>query len=176
MLGARSAAPETYHQDRRGCEHRATTQTALRSSFSTACEMQTGMTPRFPFCIARNITHHPFRSFEFIVSRTFRVLNNRIVGMYCLFLKMMNLCGDPLPVVKRGYIAIHILSPVLLTKYTEFTPGAATHVHAAVHLCTHRWVERPHPRAEAHRPTDPALRAVRGPGATPAGGRRGVGP
>ena len=39
--------------------------------------------------------------------------------------------------------------------------GAGEHVHLDVHVRAHRRLVGPHPRAEAHRPADPALRGLR---------------
>ena len=52
--------------------------------------------------------------------------------------------------------------------------GPAAHVHLDVHLRPDRRVERAHPRAEAAGQADPAVGALRRPGAAQARGRRGL--
>ena len=58
----------------------------------------------------------------------------------------------------------------------DFAEVPAAHVHADVHLRAHRRLVRAHPGAEAHRPADPAVRAVRRRGPAQALGRRAAGP
>ena len=53
--------------------------------------------------------------------------------------------------------------------------GAGAHVHVDVHLRPARRVERAHPRAEGDRPADPAVGALRGPGAAQARARSPAG-
>ena len=57
----------------------------------------------------------------------------------------------------------------------DFAEVPAEHVHLDVHLCAHRRLVGAHPRAEAHRPADPAVGHLHRAGGAQGQRRRGLG-